>query len=407
LAGNTEKIQNCVFIELFRLMRMVENKYKRGYRIPVFSFVIVLMLSGGCRFQKDKDLIYTPKVVVCVPGWRDIPKIGVKAAYMTHINYSFIRISEDGNPYLPNPKDEENLYYLTSLKSQNPQLKVLFRVGGWNGSKYFSDVARTDSSRRKFVRQLVVLVTMYNLDGVDIDWEYPGHHGAGNHYLPEDQINFSLLLEDLRVGLNRMAFLKNDNQHYLLTIDAGATRDWLDNVFIDDIMRVVDFINVMTYDYDREWDNRTGHITNLFMSSCEPYGNSVNRSVKMFREAGVPPGKIVIGGAFYGRWWSRVDDRNNGLCQVARGKSGHWNYHVIVDSVMKIPDYHTYWDKKAKASYLWNEKESVFVSYEDPRSLEAKAGYVRKKRLGGIMVWEYFGDRGGVLLEAIHKGLNK
>ncbi|MCD6200196.1 MAG: glycoside hydrolase family 18 protein [Bacteroidales bacterium] len=369
--------------------------------------MVVLLLSGGCLFQKEKNPHETSKVIVCVPGWKNIPDMGINASYLTHINYSFVRIRQDGTPYLANPRDEGNLYYLTSLKKQNPQLKILLRVGGWDGSKYFSDVARTDSSRRRFASQLVVMVAMYNVDGVDIDWEYPGRIGAGNHYLPDDQLNFSLLLEDLRIALNRMAFLRSDNQHYLLSIDAGATKDWLDHVVIKDITQVVDFINVMTYDYYGEWDNRTGHISNLFESSCEPYGNSVSQSVRLFEKAGVPPGKIVIGGAFYGRWWRGVEKMNNGLCQIARKKGGHWQYHTIADSVMKIPDYHVYWDKKAKAPYLWNEKEAIFVSYENPRSLEAKVRYLKKKDLGGIMIWEYSGDRHGELLNPIHKEFHR
>ncbi len=386
---------------------MTSERYKKGSVVSVIVFMVVLLLSGGCLSRKEKNPPNIPKVIACVPGWKNIQDVGIQATSLTHINYAFVRIKKDGTPYLANPRDEENLYYLTSLKKQNPQLKILLRVGGWDGSKYFSDVARTDSSRRRFASQLVVMAAMYNMDGVDIDWEYPGHIGAGNHYLPDDRINFSLLLEELRVALNRMAFLRNDNQHYLLTIDAGATKDWLDHVVIREITGVVDFINVMTYDYYGEWDNRTGHVSNLFESSCEPYGNSVSQSVRLFEKAGVPPGKIVIGGVFYGRWWSRVDKVNKGLCQVARGKGGHWQYHTIADSVLKIPDYHAYWDKKAKAPYLWNEKEAIFVSYENPRSLEAKARYVRKNDLGGIMIQEYTGDRHGELLQAIHKGLHR
>ncbi len=388
-------------------MKITLYKSIRERGLFVVFFVIILLVSGGCNRKKQQIPATKPRVILCVPGWKNVAKSGIDVTYVTHINYGYVRVSEDGSPSLANPGDEKNLYYLTSLKEKNPRLKILLRVGGWNGSKYFSDVVRTDSSRRKFTGRLVVMVAMYNLDGVDIDWEYPGQIGAGNRYLPEDQWNYSLLLEDLRVALNRMAFLKNDNQHYLLTIDAGANSNWLDHVAIEDIVPLVDFINVMTYDYYGEWDNRTGLVSNLYESSCEPYGNSVNQSVRLFEQAGVPPGKIVISGIFYGRWWSRVEKINNGLCQVARGGGGRWDYHVIVDSVMKVPGYKLLWDKKAKAPYLWNDREAVFVSYENPRSLREKAMYLKKKKLGGIMLYESGGDRNGELLKAVHNGLSR
>ena len=388
-------------------MRIIRRQYRPGYPAIFLFFLLSLLLQSGCVWHVRNDSERQPRVVAFVPGWKNVKTMDINASSITHILYAFVKIKPNGIPYLPDPGDEENLYYLTSLKEKNPQLKVLLSVGGWKGSKYFSDVAKTDSSRRKFVGQLVVLVTMYNLDGVDIDWEYPGQTGAGNHYLPEDKWNYSLLLEDLRVALNRIAFLRNDNHHYLLTIDAAARQNWLDHVDISEIIKVVDFINLMTYDYYGEWDNRTGHHTNLFTSFCEPYGNSVNQSVILFEHAGVPADKIVIGGAFFGHWWNRVDKNNRGLCQVARGKGGTVSYRTIVDSIMKIPGYKKYWDRKARAPYLWNEKEAVFVTYDDPRSIKEKARYVRKKKLGGIMFREYPGDLNGELLDAIHKGLGK
>ncbi len=382
-------------------IKFLANERKQIKKIIRYFVILISVITvlWGCAFsQMKKDT--PPKIIAYVPGWKNVQKMGIRAASLSHINYAFVKI-RDGKPCFPNPEDEKNLYYLASLKSQNPQLKILLSVGGWNGSKYFSDVARTDSSRRKFVSSLAVMVTMYNLDGIDIDWEYPGQEGAGNHYLPEDKWNFSLLLEDLRVALNRMAFLRQDHQNYLLTIAAAANRSWIDHVVMTDILKVVDFINVMSYDFYGQWDEKTGHHTNLYVSADEPYGNSVNQSVELFEKAGVPPEKLVIGGACYGYWWSGVEKKNKGLYRNSTGTRGSWSYKTIVDSILKIPGYHQLWDKRAKAPYLWNEKQTIFVSYENPRSLQAKSRYVLKKKLGGIMFWEYSGDDQGRLLDAI------
>jgi len=391
-------IRITIFQYVYFIGRNLKNKLNRFSSFFIIFLIFISLLTSCSLWNSDNTESH--KVIAYISGRKNVQTMGLKATSLTHINYAFAKI-KDGKPYLSNERDQENLYYLVSLKSVNPQLKVLLSVGGWGGSKYFSDVASTDSSRKIFVINLVILVAMYNLDGVDIDWEYPGQEGANNHYRPEDKWNYSLLLEDLRVALNRMSFMQNGNQKYLLTIAAGADQTWLDHVVIDDIVNIVDYINLMTYDYHGEWENHTGHLTNLYVPACALYGNSINQSVKLFEKAGVPARKLVIGGAFYGRWWRGVKKENNGLCQDATGPGGSWDYVIIADSVMKISGYKKYRDKKAKAPYLWNETEGVFVTYDDPLSLAEKVKYVQKKHLAGIMFWEYSGDDKGVLLNAI------
>ncbi len=359
--------------------------------------VLFVLLSSCSDEPAGKNNV---RVIAYVHGAHFPAVKKMPATSLTHINYAFALI-RDGVPYLPGEDDEKNLYYLTSLTSRNPGLRVLLSVGGWTGSKNFSDVALTDSSRRLFASRLAVLVSTYNLDGVDIDWEYPGQEGAGNIFRPADKYNFSLLLEAVRIALDRTSFLSRDGKPYLLTVAAAANREWLDHVFIEDIVQLVDFINLMTYDYHGDWDSRTGHHTNLYVTACERQGYSLNRSVKMFLEAGVPRQKLVVGGAFYGYWWKGVAGKNHGLCQESTGSRGSMSYRLIADSLMNLAGSEVFWDRKAHASWLWNKEEKMFVTFDDPRSLAGKAKYVKKKHLGGIMFWELSGDRDGELLKAV------
>ena len=364
-----------------------------------------LFLLASCS-PRPADRKSSPRVIAYVQGARFKTGEKVPATSLTHINYAFALI-KDGVPYLPGRDDEKNLYYLTSLTSANPGLKVLLSVGGWGGSRHFSDVALTDSSRRLFASRLAVLVSTYNLDGVDIDWEYPGQEGAGNVYRPADKYNFSLLLEAIRIALDRMSFLSRDGKPYLLSVAAAANQTWMDHVIMRDVVQLVDYINVMTYDYHGGWESLTGHLTNLYTPRCEPQGNSVDRSVKMFLDAGVPRDKIVIGAAFYGRWWKKVEPRNKGLCQESTGARGELPYYTIVDSLESLSGFSLNWDRRARASWLWNEKEQMFVTFDDPRSVKEKAKYVTKKHLGGIMFWQLSGDHNGDLLQAMVSSLNR
>lgn len=61
-----------------------------------------------------------------------------------------------------------------------------------------SDAALTPTSRYNFAREVNALINEYNLDGVDIDWEYPGTSAAGIVSRPVDRENFTLLLTAIR-----------------------------------------------------------------------------------------------------------------------------------------------------------------------------------------------------------------
>jgi len=75
----------------------------------------------------------------------------------------------------------------------NPDLKILISIGGWTWSKNFSDAVLTDTSTRNFALSAVDIVSKYDLDGIDIDWEYPGMIGDSNVYRPEDKQHYTAL----------------------------------------------------------------------------------------------------------------------------------------------------------------------------------------------------------------------
>ncbi len=251
----------------------------------------------------------------------------------------------------------------------------------------------TNASRTTFADSLVQLVTQNNLDGVDVDWEYPTNPAGGTVARPQDKQNFTLLLSKIRERLNAQSQI--DGKSYLLTIATGASSSYLNSVEINNITPILDWINIMTYDFHGGWESSTGHHTNLSGRDI-----SVTSAVNLFRNAGVPASKIVIGGAFYGRGWYGVQNSNNGLDRPANSGGFEVDYNTINNQYLNKNGFVRYWDSSAQAPYLFNG--NTFITYDDPQSLRLKVQYVKNNDLGGIMFWEYSNDRTGTLLQAVH-----
>lgn len=319
---------------------------------------------------------------------------------LTRINYAFANI-KNGEIVEGFPHDAENFAVLNALKRNSPALKILISVGGWTWSGGFSDAALTPHSRDRFISSAVRFIERHKLDGVDIDWEYPGQPGNGNTFRPEDKRNYTLLLAELRQRLDReQARL---GRRLYISIATGASNRFLDNTEMDKVQHYVDTINLMTYDF-YVGGPATGHDAPLFHNSSDPKNVSADRSVMEYLQAGVSAQKLVLGVPFYGRSWGEVADRNHGLFQSGKAAKGtHFSYPDLPN--LLATGYVRYWDSEAAAPYLYNPQKRIFVTYEDTQSLAAKCKYVTGHQLAGIMFWEYFNDSTGILLEAVHAGL--
>jgi chitinase len=322
---------------------------------------------------------------------------------VTRINYAFANIA-DGGIVEGFPQESQNLATLVSLKKENPKLLVLASVGGWSWSGGFSDAALTETSRAVFVNSAVGYLERHSLDGIDIDWEYPGMPGAGHKHRAQDKQNFTLLLRDMRARFDREE--KALHRHLYLTIAGGSSDEYLDHTEMREVAGYVDTVNLMAYDYyEPSDDKRTGNHAPLFTDPADPKKTSADNSVRLYEQAGVPAAKLVLGVPFYGHAWSNVPPANGGLFQPGGGHAPDATYSDIAANLLG----HGYvrgWDAAASAPYLYHSQNRTFVSYEDPASLTLKCRYVREHHLAGMMFWEYSNDPGGVLLDAIDKGLD-
>lgn len=361
---------------------------------------------GGEASTEQKHML-----IAYVAGYRDFDFNSIDVENLTHINYAFANI-KDGKVIFDTTKiDGKNLTpkdieALISLKGKNPDLQVLASVGGWSWSKGFSDAAISDTARLKFAKSCAQFVDTYQLDGIDLDWEYPNQIGAGNTHRPEDIHNFSLMLKEVRKALDLLSETKKNDKHYLLTIATGADKAYIDNTELSEVNKHIDFLNIMTYDFYNGLHKTTGHHSNLFASAQPELDmNSVVNSVDMHIDAGFPANKINLGIPFYGRIWKGVkSESNNTLFQKAETVGMGIDYVNFYENI-NANGYVRYWDDDAKAPYLWNAEEKIFISYEDEESIKLKIQYLKEKGLSGVMFWEYCADKDQQLLDCISTNL--
>ena len=132
---------------------------------------------------------------------------------------------------------------------------------------------------------------------------------------------------------------------------------------------------------------------------------SVEKIIDFCLTEGAKPEQLVIGAAFYGRAWKGVEPEANGLYQANGGSYIGWSaYHQIREEFEQKNGFERHWDSIAKAPYLFNPTDSIFISYDDTASVALKTRFARAQRLGGIMFWELGNDTKGdhSLLDAIH-----
>ncbi|HWB90290.1 MAG TPA: glycosyl hydrolase family 18 protein [Puia sp.] len=298
---------------------------------------------------------------------------------VTHVIYAFGHLR--GRRMALTAGDSGVIRRLVREKRRYPRLKILVSLGGWGGCNTCSAVFASAAGREAFAHSVMGLIESLDVDGVDIDWEFPDRADA-----------FTALIQALHDSLGsgkELSFIAAGFSPYL-----QRSYDWRR------LVPLVTRVNLMTYDLIGSRSPITGHHAALFSSG--PQVESADHALRYLDSLGVPRSKVVIGAAFYAREWDGVADRNHGLFQP-----GRFRRFVSLGRMASDAGFTEYWDSTAQAAYRYDPAKKVFFSYDDVRSVTAKARYVRQRHLDGIMFWELCLDRPrGGLLETLYEALH-
>ncbi len=325
------------------------------------------------------------RVVAYYPSWaektRGVAAADLPAGQLTQIIYAFALPGEDASCQIDDPAAASVSFpALRQQREQHPGLELMIAVAGYGYDAPYQAIVASPQTIQQFVSACLSLVTQYDLDGLDLDWEYPKI---------EQKAAYTALLVEFRRQLAALG--QAAGRHYRLTI-AGPAGSQLRAYDLAAIAPLVDWINVMTYDYYGTWIKVTGFNAPLYIARDDPQKLSADVSLQSYLAGGVPPGKLLLGIPFYGRGWAGVDPQNNGLFQPYTGPlgKGTYDYREIKDSF--LPTHQRYWEELAQAPWLYDPVAHSFIAYDDPQSVGLKAAYARQHGLGGVMIWQIAGD---------------
>lgn len=298
------------------------------------------------------------------------------ASVLTHINYAFAELYMVDGVYVKFDVQgsRERFKSIAALKKEHPELKIClsFTHGVANSDNQqggsFSALCKSEDNRRAFARDCVAFLNEYNLDGVDLDWEYPGLSWSGAACdVSCDVDNYVLLVKQLRETFGDSYTISYAGY---CSDKVSVTGGWR-YIDIRAMDPYVDYVNIMTYDLDEAPHHHSA------LNDTRAYKDCYS-AVNAYLSAGVAPEKLVLGIPFYGRHsWSKSPQA------------------LTYKSILQLSRYQyrrNQWDEKASCPYVETMDGKFFCGYDNPRSIGIKGEWARQLGMRGLMYWEYDQD---------------
>lgn len=250
-------------------------------------------------------------------------------------------------------------------------------IPSFRTTETFASIAKSKEACDKFADEIVRMINKYDLDGVDIDWEYPNGK--------DEKEGFVYMMNAIYTKV------KANNPNHLVTcaILLGA----IDRFTLSTTIKTMDYVNLMTYELHSHV--RTTHHTALYPSSKSGTLYATSSSVEQIRAYGVPYSKMIIGSGFFGRQFTN----SSGLGTTATYLDTSLRYGTIKTNYVdkQTETCKRYWDDECKVPYIYDSETGLFITYDDPEAIYWKAKYVQDKKLAGLMCWQVGQDNGDLV----------
>ena len=342
------------------------------------------------------------------------------------------------------PQEDGTLTINTSLiekvmELKNYGIRVNIVIDGANRAPLQAMVklCNNDATRATFVNNIINIVTQYNFDGIDVDWEFPGilsgNAGYGDYTTAVDRTNLNKLLRDLRSKLDSIQ--DAGGSKYILSVATPPTYWGTDRFDYDGrysngvggINHYCDYVNMMSYDLNKS--STTSHVAHVYSpSNSYSYKFSCDYGVTYYTSLGLSKNKIILGAAAYGKAYNITGTVNEKAKYPALGVTGTlgqvsgynlpgqsitWNsgtiYYTGIKTLMDSGNFVQYDeynnDNKFVGSYLYSSKDKVFITFDSELAIKEKCKYASSNPGMGIMVWAYGEDATDTIVNTICNNL--
>ncbi|KAJ2785182.1 hypothetical protein H4R18_000633, partial [Coemansia javaensis] len=377
----------------------------------VATLLVLALLATAAAQAATK-----PVVVGYYPSWKKAQTASIDLGKYTHINIAFAIPQADGTITFDDSFSIPDA--VTGIQAKNA--KAILSIGGWSGSNLISTILKDPATNAKFLDSMVALVDQYKLDGLDLDWEYPGRLGNACNVFDaaNDTPNYLKFVQSLRAALDA----KYKDSKKLITMAVYVQPFFVDGKPSDDVSafaKVVDYAHMMQYDINGAWDagKMTGPNAPLEFEAGKGAQVSFASAIDAWTGAKWPANQLTAGFAFYGRMVTASEDMSANpknqyqlmtgaltqgdpedfswpdKCAGTNTPAGQWQWKFLrSEKILTSPTeaaapWTRYWDDTTKTPWLFNSQTKAFISYDDPQSIKAKVDYAVGKGLAGAMVW--------------------
>ncbi|OAA65146.1 chitinase [Akanthomyces lecanii RCEF 1005] len=333
---------------------------------------------------------------------RNFQPSNLPVSALSHVYYAFMNIHANGTVFSGDTYADLEKHYpgdswndpganaygcvnqLYQLKKKNRHLKSILSIGGATWSANYPAAASSDATRKAFSQSAVGFMKDWGFDGIDIDWEYPASEAEAN--------DLTLLLQALRQELDMYSTQHGSGHHFLLSMAAPANPVHISKLNIKEISHIVDYINLMAYDYSGSWDKVTGYVANIGFKSTNMNATrfATETALKAYVDGGAPVSKIVLGLPTYGRAFEQTDGIGMPFTGIGQGiwEEGVWDYKVLPKQ-----NAHVFCDYEVRGCYSFDPKAKELISFDTSQIVSSKVAWLRREGLAGSIFWEASGDR--------------
>ena len=224
------------------------------------------------------------------------------------------------------------------------------------------DILSDSKKRENAIVQIMSFISIYDLDGINIDFEYVNE---------EDAIYFLQFLREL--------YPLMQEQGKILSVDVYVPKPWTEHYNRSEIAKTADYLIIMAYDEHYSGSSTSGPVASI---------GFVEDGIKNTLLE-VPADQIILGIPFYERVW-REEQLPNGEIDLSKTDMGMQKaYDLFISN---------------GASFSWIEEQGVYYSeyytvengnkvtyklwLEDERSIQLKIDLAKQYDLAGIAFWK-------------------